>query len=250
MSQAASYECGSESQRGAGINLIAKLNIQMGNTLVDLGCETGSLAKVLSEKVGPHGKVVAVDPDGERLELAREKHSASNIEYVQGDDRTFPSGQYDFIFCNATIHWISDKEGLFKRAYDNLRPGGQFAFTTPDGPLAIPDIGRRVFDELLGPEFLHRMQNEVKVYLTADEYKSLAVTTGFEQTSVTIENLYPKWRDLDHYIDSMYGWFGGEFVPSQLDGEGLQKLKEEFGDGPVLQREPIRKIEAILTKPL
>ena len=57
--------------------------------------------------------VVAVDPDGERLKIAREKYSASNIEYTQADDKTFPPGQCDLIFSNIVIHWISDKKALF-----------------------------------------------------------------------------------------------------------------------------------------
>ena len=134
--------------------------------------------------------------------------------------------------------------------YKNLRLGDRFAFTTPDGPLPIPEIGRRVSDELLGPEFLQQMSTEVKKYLTMEEYQSLATTAGFSkgETSVTIENLHPRWKNLDHYIDSMHGWFGGEFDPSQFDQVALHKLKKEYGDGPVVQTEPIRKIQIILTK--
>ena len=57
--------------------------------------------KVLAEKVGTEGKVVAVDPDGERLQVAREKYSTSNIEYVRANDKTFPvTSLYDLVFCN------------------------------------------------------------------------------------------------------------------------------------------------------
>ena len=82
-SETSSYENESTLQRDAGITMIDKLNIQKGSTILDLGCGTGSLAKVLSGSVGPKGNVVAVDPDGERLKIAREKYSASNIEYIQ-----------------------------------------------------------------------------------------------------------------------------------------------------------------------
>ena len=155
-SQAASYDLESTSQRDAGLAMIDRLDIQKGSTILDLGCGTGGLTKVLAEKVGAEGKVVAVDPDGERLKVAREKYSASNIEYIQANDKTFPvTSQYDLVFCNATIHWISDKSGLFKHVYDNLHSGGWFAFTTPDGSLPMPAIGKKLFDELLGPDFLH-----------------------------------------------------------------------------------------------
>ena len=249
-SQAATYDLEATSQKDAGIAMIGRLDIQRGSFILDLGCGTGAVTKVLAEKVGAEGKVVAVDPDGERIQVAREKYSASNIEYIQASDKTFPIAQYNLVFCNATIHWISDKSGLFRRVYDCLCSGGQFAFTTPDGILPIPAVGRKLFDELPGPEFLYRMHNEVKTYLTADAYKSMASTVGFEITSITTENLRPQWRNLDHYITAMHGWFGGEFDPAQFDTDTLQQLKSEFGDGPVLQTDPIKKLEVVLTKPI
>ena len=110
--QATSYQNGSKSQQSVGLRMIEMLNVEKGATVLDLGCGTGYLTKVLSERVGAEGKVVAVDPDGERLKIAREKHSARNIEYIQADDKTFPSGQYDVIFSNIVIHWIRQKGSL------------------------------------------------------------------------------------------------------------------------------------------
>ena len=193
--------------------------------------------------------MVAADPDGERIQLAKMMYPASNTEYIQANDSTFPPGKYDLVYCNVTIHWIHNKKALFKRAYENLRPGGQFAFTTPDGGLPIPDIGIKLFNKLVGNNFLYRMHNQIKVYLLVDEYKTLACDTGFIESSFITEDLYPEWKDLDHYIDSMYGWFGGAFDPAEFDKDALLKIKKEYGDGPVVQTEPIRKLEIILTKP-
>ena len=148
-SQAASYDLESSVQREFGLATIDGLDIQKGSTILDLGCGTGGLTNVLAEKVGAEGKVVAIDPDGDRLKIAREKNSASNIVYVQADDKSIPvstAREYDLVFCNAVIHWIRDKSGLFRRVYKILRPGGRFAFTTPDGNPPIPAIGKKLFD--------------------------------------------------------------------------------------------------------
>ena len=51
--------------------MIDMLNVEKGAIVLDLGCGTGYLTKALSERVGPEGKVVAVDPDGERLKIAK-----------------------------------------------------------------------------------------------------------------------------------------------------------------------------------
>ena len=135
ISQATSYQNGSKTQQSVGSRMINMLNVEKGAIVLDLGCGTGYLTKVLSEQVGPEGKVVAVDPDGERLKIARKEYSSSNIEYIETDNKTFPLGQYDIIFYNTVIHWISDKEALLNRLFQNLRPGGHFAFTTSNAGL-------------------------------------------------------------------------------------------------------------------
>ena len=247
-SQAESYERRSALQRGVGTTLIDELVVEKGNTILDLGCGTGYLTKLLSDHVGPDGRVVAVDPDKERLKIAREKHSASNIEYIEADSTTFPEAQYDIIFANAVIHWIKDKEALFKRVHQNLRPGGRFAFSTGDGFLPVPPIGKKLFDELVSPDFLHSQFNEKMVHLNVQEYETLASATGFGTVSMNVQNIELEWKNLDDYIDSMFGWFQGEFDPAKFSTDTLGRIKQECGDGPI-KSEPLRSLTAILTKP-
>jgi len=86
--------------------------------------------------------------------------------------------------------------------------------------------------------------------LSFQEYLTLALDTGFEVTSIRTENIEVYWEDLDQYVEAMFGWFGGEFDPSQFDENVLQRLREENQYGPVVLPEPIRKLEIILTKTL
>ena len=246
--QAASYHKGSKPQQSIGMRMIDMLNVEKGATVLDLGCGTGYLTKVLSERVGPKGKVVAVDPDGERLKIARENHSASNITYIQADDQTFPPGQYNIIFCNIVIHWIRDKKAAMKRIHENLCPGGCFAFTTSDGVLPVAEIGKKVFNKLVGPNFLDWIFKERIMQLKANEYEKIATDVGFKQASLTLVQNNPKWDNLDKYIDAMHGWFQGEFNTAEFDQEAYQEIKREYGSGPVTLSEPIQVIYAILTK--
>ncbi len=103
---------GSKFQRESGHECLQQLSPVRGSTALDLGCGTGYLAAQLSEYVGPEGKVVAVDPDQERLKIAREKYARDNINYVSGNDASFPEGPYDLVFANFVIHWVSDKDAL------------------------------------------------------------------------------------------------------------------------------------------
>ena len=63
--------------------------------------------------MGPDGKVVGIDPDTERLQLAKEKYSASNIEYLEGSAENIPGGDYGLVFSNHVLHWCNDKNLVF-----------------------------------------------------------------------------------------------------------------------------------------
>ena len=104
---------------------------QAGDAILDLGCGTGELSSYLAELVGPEGKVVAVDPDKERLLLAQQCYGeVKNLSFVEGSASNFPgigSESYDIIFSNQVIHWIPDKHEVFKNMFESLKCGGKIA---------------------------------------------------------------------------------------------------------------------------
>ena len=236
--EATSYANSSRPQEEMGIKLINMTSLKKGNTVLDLGCGTGYLTKVLSDKVGPEGKVVAVDPDEERLKIAREKYSASNIDYIQADDQTFPSGTYDLVLANQVIHWIPDQKAAIKRVHDNLSPGGKFAFTTDvEDESNEPREVYNFMDKLLGPGIFQDILNSKMKFLSAEEYSQLAADCGYSEISTEIETQTHEWKTVDDIIDTAHGWLQGAIEPSVLDKNVVQELKEKYeaNSGPALQ---------------
>ncbi|XP_078371346.1 uncharacterized protein LOC144654994 [Oculina patagonica] len=111
---------------------------QPGATILDLGCGTGELSAYLAELVGPEGKVVGVDPDRERILLAQQSHGEiKNLSFVEGSASNFPGiglESYDIIFSNHVMHWIPDKEEVFKNMFESLKSGGKIAAQYGDHP--------------------------------------------------------------------------------------------------------------------
>ena len=109
----------------------ADVNPRAGDTILDLGCGTGELSAYLAELVGPEGKVVGVDPDKERILLAQRTHSEiKNLSFVEGSASNLPGiglESYDIIFSNYVIHWIPDKQEVFKNKFQSLKSGGKIA---------------------------------------------------------------------------------------------------------------------------
>ncbi len=87
------------------------------------------------------------------------------------------------------------------------------------------------------------------MFLKVSEYESHATDVGFKQASMTLVSIYPKWDNLDEYINAMYGWFQGEFDPTVFDQEAFQEIKREYGPGPVTPTEPVQDIKFMLYLP-
>ena len=249
--QALGYEQHNDLQHDLGLKMIEKLDLSKGMSVLDLGCGTGNLTKILSERVGPEGRIVAIDPDKKRLQIARESYSASNIEYIEADDRTFPEGQYDLIFSNTVVHWIRDKRALFEKVYKNLKVGGQFVFVTFDGsPKVSHEIVRRLFEELVSPDFFEDLYSTKCFCQSFSEYEALASSFRFIKESAETVKHTMKFKNVDDCIEKYFSSLHrGAFDPEKFDKQKLQEIKEEYGNGPIVYQEPDGILFMILSKP-
>jgi trans-aconitate methyltransferase len=95
-------------------------------TVLDAGCGSGGLTRMLAAKV-LRGKVYAVDSDAGMVQRARESLSDfSNVEVIQADlvDVKQPES-VDVIFSNAVLHWVPDHKKAFSNFYSLLKVGGE-----------------------------------------------------------------------------------------------------------------------------
>lgn len=109
-----------------GEALLALLDREKANTVLDLGCGGGALTEQL---VQAGYAVCGMDADASQLKLARRR--CPNVRFFQGDATDFTlEAPVDAVFSNAVLHWIDrerqpDALRCISRA---LRAGGQFVF--------------------------------------------------------------------------------------------------------------------------
>ena len=112
--------------------LVARLQIQPGSTVADLGTGTGTLLKDLSLAVGPKGRVIAEDIHQDFLDRAR-KHAASlglnNINFLLGTevDPRLPPSSADLVLVVDAYHHFEHPERMLAAIKHGLRPGGRLA---------------------------------------------------------------------------------------------------------------------------
>lgn len=110
---------------------ISNLDLQAGETVVDLGCGTGLNLAGLVDGVGPSGRVIGVDLSPEMLEKARrkvERQGWANVELVESDMATFSFPKHvDKVIATLALATVDDYDTVVERVVDSLKPGGRLA---------------------------------------------------------------------------------------------------------------------------
>lgn len=103
-------------------DLLAQLAPQPGERILDLGCGTGTLT---SQIAASGSEVVGVDRSPEMIAEARKKFPQLRFEVC--DARSLPfSSEFDAVFSNAALHWISEAELVIECVSRALNRGGRF----------------------------------------------------------------------------------------------------------------------------
>ncbi len=213
-------------QKNHADELMSMLSVPYSGLVLDLGCGTGHLATILSDLVGPEGQVVAVDPDAERIKVAKRDNSRPNIQYSVANDQTFPGEHYDLIVSTHVIHWIKNKQALFNRLYSKLAPGGSFGFVTYDGPPNHPQIVSQALGVLVTQSFEETMFNTLK-FEKKEVYEGLAKPAGFEVACIKVDHKEKSFVSVDEFLEFWSGVSHGVFSVSDVDEKKLDKYKED-----------------------
>lgn len=105
--------------------LMERLPLAGGETVLDAGCGTGRVTRMLVERL-PEGKVVAVDGSAAMVEKVGEVLRPTDTSFVSDLTELELEEPADAIVSSAVFHWIPDHDALFARMRAALKPGGRF----------------------------------------------------------------------------------------------------------------------------
>jgi putative ABC transport system ATP-binding protein len=105
--------------------------LQPGESVLDVGCGTGTLALVAKERVGETGRVLGVDPSAKLIAGARRKATRRRLDIdfqLGGIERlALPDQSFDVVLNSFVMHHLPDglkRQGLAEIARV-LKPGGR-----------------------------------------------------------------------------------------------------------------------------
>ncbi len=112
--------------------VLEQLGIREGMTVCDLGCGNGFYSLPMAKKVGPKGKVLAVDIQPEMLHLLSlraKDQNVENIEPIQGSvvDPKLQPGTVDLLLLVDVYHEFSNPVEMLAAMRKSLKPDGVIA---------------------------------------------------------------------------------------------------------------------------
>ena len=154
-----------------GEEVLALLNPQHGERILDVGCGTGHLTKLIAEA---GAEVVGIDNSLEMVEAARAAYP--DIEFVVADAADFSFTEpFDAVFSNAALHWVTEAEQAVVCMARALKRGGRFVVEL-GGKGNIAAITRAVREAIW--EVLQVEVEYGRYYPSVSEYSGLVERHG------------------------------------------------------------------------
>lgn len=126
-------EVSTEEERRAFLSFI---DIKEGDKVLDLGCGTGVITRLLLEKA--KREVIGLDLSPKMIEIAKKKAEMQPLlNFQSGDFLDFKEGDFDWIIVfNAYPHFL-DRESFKKKALSLLDKGGKLVIAHNIGRVVL-----------------------------------------------------------------------------------------------------------------
>ncbi len=132
--QAHSYDQYSSIQKKIAAILIQHITAHTSpKTILEIGCGTGSLTKLLRQKY-PHAIITATDISDKMIKTAQTNWTDSNhnLEWKTLDGENINSkNQYDLIISNMSVQWLNNISQSYTNWLQALKAGGEIITSRP-----------------------------------------------------------------------------------------------------------------------
>jgi ubiquinone/menaquinone biosynthesis C-methylase UbiE len=137
---------------------VAALQVARGASGLDAGCGAGCHVDLLLDRLGPSGRLTALDISRENLAWARGHHGqGTGVDWVLGDIHALPfaDAYFDFTWCSDTL-WsgaiTQDPAAILTGFHRVIRPGGTVALVYWSSQTLLP--GYPVLEAKLNEAFV------------------------------------------------------------------------------------------------
>lgn len=175
-----------------GKALLDKVAQDPNATVLDLACHTGSLTLEILKRLGPRGRIIALERDPELLAIARHKaqHELGRRVFFAGatpcNEWRFEDGVFSTVVGNLAFEDMAEPQATMQAVHRVLAPQGRILFTR----LLHGSFQEMLdmFDEVALATNEQRVSQRIKTvrerYLSENAAVEVAQNTGFERLTL------------------------------------------------------------------
>lgn len=216
--------------------LVAKLDLSKGDTVLDLGCGCGSSFRSLLKSIGDKGKLTGLEIDESQLAVAeyafqRELDSSVlTLVKATSDDARLPfdDNSFDAILCQNVLECVGDKVAYLNECFRVLKAGGKLLMSHKDFDTATyysekyKDFTRtmvHIFADTKADWMPHsdgQMGRKLRGLFRESSFKSYDAYTMIEQE--------------EFYGNGMYGYEMSQWMGELVDSQDFEGWSNEMSE--------------------
>ncbi len=110
-------------------DLLERLNLGSGDTVLDLGCGAGGISEYISDRTGAKVTGLDISPSAIEVAISRTTAKRDRLSFMIGDLNALDlsSNGYGAAISLDALYWVSDLDTTLGAILDAVRPGGQLA---------------------------------------------------------------------------------------------------------------------------
>ena len=198
-------------------------HVQAGDTVLDVACGTGILARTAVNMVGTNGSVVGVDINAGMLAVAKQQAPNISWKVAPAESLPFEAATFDRVISQFGLMFFEDQTKAIAEMRRVLRPRGTLAVAVWDSLEATPGytVVAEILDELFGPEVARALEVP---YSLGDKQKltSLFAQAGMVDISIQTITGQARFSSIESWIyTDIKGWT----LADVIDDEGYEALK-------------------------
>jgi len=159
--------------------------------ILDLGCGTGIVARVLRERLGGAARIVGVDASAPMI--AKAKAVAPGIEFHEANAMALPFADesLDLVLSQQMLQFVPDRVLALREVRRVLSPGGRLIASSwrPRAEQPLHDAFGRVAERHFGKS------NDARYSLDGDALSAALAAAGFEHVRVETASLTERFTE-------------------------------------------------------
>ena len=150
--------------------LLDQLDIRLGDQAIDIGCGPQGILDLLSERVGPKGKVVGLERSESTARLARKfvaERQLRNVEVLEADAKLtgLPRASFDVVHARLVLVNVPEPQRVVDEMIALARPGGVIASHEADWGAFLCNPPSHAWDRLLEVFLAYSCNNGIDLFV-------------------------------------------------------------------------------------